>query len=138
MDRRLRFTDLPMDVPLFQSYGIRLRKLIEISRNNGIEPVLLTQPALYGEVTDDITGIDLSKTKNLWQILELYNDVTRNVGRDEDVLVIDLAKKMPKSSLYYYDWNHFTAEGAKKVSEIICFDLDPFLAEKFPKHFKKN
>lgn len=113
------------------AYGKRLLDLIEISKRNGIEPILITQPILWGEGVDLMTGVDLSsvkvdKEKNgqlYWALLELYNERTRLLGKEEGVLVVDLAKKMPKDSVYYYDGIHFSKKGAQKVAEIIYDDL---------------
>ncbi|MBI5056298.1 MAG: SGNH/GDSL hydrolase family protein [Nitrospirae bacterium] len=122
-----------------KSYEMRLNKLIQISRENGIEPVFITQPALYGFGTDDITKRDLDRVykrgtengKLAWKRLELYNDVVRQVGKRESVLVIDLAEEMPKSSKYYYDFSHYTNDGAIKVAEIIFKHLCPFYEQKY-------
>jgi hypothetical protein len=122
-----------------KSYEMRLNKLVRISRENGIEPVFITQPTLYGYGIDDVTKIDLGrvykrKTENgklAWQRLELYNDVVREVGKRANVLVIDLANEMPKSSKYYYDFSHYTNEGAEKVAEIIFKHLCPFYEQKY-------
>jgi hypothetical protein len=118
-------------------YEERVKSLVEISRNNGIEPILITQPMLYGVGKDDITGVDLEtvqihNTNGLleWKKLELYNDVLRKVGKENGLLAIDLAQKMPHNSLYYYDFMHYTNEGAQKVAEIIYEDLYPFVIER--------
>ena len=55
------------------------------------------------------------------KILELYNDVIRSDSAR--ILVIDLARKMPKNSEYYYDFIHFTNKGAEKVADILASEL---------------
>lgn len=123
-------------VPAFEA---RLRRLLQVTKDNGIVPVLLTQPVVYGQVMDDLTGLDLGKilvAKGMngevgWQVLELYNDVTRRVGAEAGVLVIDEAREMPKSSRYYYDLNHFSNAGAEKFADIAARGLSPYLAAKF-------
>jgi lysophospholipase L1-like esterase len=127
-----------------ESYKQRLEKLIAICREQHIIPVLLTQPVLYGNNVDPTTGVDLShkfvaKDMNgatAWEVLELYNDVTRQVGTERGVLVIDLAREMPKDSRYYYDLMHFTNAGADKVAGLIAAQLTPFLAKTFPQYYK--
>lgn len=128
---------------LLPRYEQRLQELLRATRGFGIEPVLVTQPALYGPAIDDVTSVDLgrmavdgSNGEVQWDILELYNDATRRVGRAESVLVIDLAKQMPKSSRYYYDHLHFTNEGAELVGRLLADALRPWLAEQFPAHLK--
>lgn len=125
------------------AYRQRLMKLVARTRSCGIEPILITQPALYGYGIDDETGTDLAKLAVLdvngevqWQVLELYNDVTREVGKDLQVSVIDLAGEMPKTSLYFYDFHHFTNEGAEKVGEIVGEKLKPHLSEKYAGYVK--
>jgi lysophospholipase L1-like esterase len=123
-------------VPAFE---LRLRRLLKITRDHGIEPVLLTQPVVYGPATDDLTGLDLGKIVVAngmngevgWQVLELYNDVTRRVGAEAGLLVIDEAREMPKSSRYYYDLMHFSNAGAEKFAEIAARQLRPHLAKKY-------
>jgi lysophospholipase L1-like esterase len=121
-----------------KDYEKRLRSLLRISLNNGIEPVLITQPALMGNFIDDVTGANFSSTVFLWNVLEIYNDVTRRVGSENNVFVIDLAREMPKSSKYYYDYLHYTNEGAEKVAEIIYNNLYSFLTKKYKRYVKKE
>ena len=108
-------------------YRRRLADLMAFTRSYHIEPVLVTQPALFGDIVDPATHVDLRHVQVNgrgngeleWRLLELYNDVTREVGRDADVPVIDLARLMPKDSRYYYDFLHFTNEGAARVGDIV-------------------
>lgn len=116
-------------------YEQRVRALVRISREWGIRPVLVTQPALFGDVTDDASGVSLATvmvgeldgTKvdgaTKWAILESYNDVTRRVAGDERVPLVDLAAQLPKSSRYYYDLVHFNNAGARAVGDIMAAAL---------------
>jgi hypothetical protein len=123
------------------NYENRLIKLVHISRQNGIEPVFITQPIIFGDAIDSVTNVDLGKIriddtmngKLFWNIMELYNDSVRLVALRENVFIVDLAKQMPKSSLYFYDTEHYTNNGAEKVAEILYADLSPFLAARFEK-----
>jgi lysophospholipase L1-like esterase len=119
-------------------YRKRLSRLIEICKENSIEPVLVTQPSLYGTGIDEVTGVNLATVKygNIngrgeWQLLEQYNQITRIVSSNYKVLLIDLAIEMPKSSRYFYDWHHFTNIGAQKVSDIIYQKLEPHVMAEF-------
>lgn len=132
-------------------YKKRVKYLVELSRNNGISPVLVTVPALYGDAIDNVTGINLAKIptgtisgemsgkieingKLRWKVLELYHSITKEVGKEEDVLVIDLANEMPRSSKYYYDLIHYTNEGAEVVGKILYKYMCPFIQNKFPEY----
>jgi lysophospholipase L1-like esterase len=124
------------------AYARRLRDLVRLSRDAGLEPVLLTQPVLYGPATDDVTGVDLGRLevdrdrllngRSAWELLELYNDITRGVGAEHGVLVVDVARRLPKSSRLFYDFVHFTNAGAEEVARIAGDALCPFLARRFP------
>ncbi|HEX4962168.1 MAG TPA: SGNH/GDSL hydrolase family protein [Thermoanaerobaculia bacterium] len=119
----------------------RLEQLIALNREHGMEPVLITQPTLLGGV-DPRTGIDTRPMEVelwekldgalAWRLLERYNDVTRQVGKERGVLTIDLAHAMPKDSTFFYDFFHFTNQGADRVGEIVHGTLAPWLAARYP------
>lgn len=111
-----------------REYGTRLRRLVAMCREAGAEPVLLTQPALFGPAADPVTGVDLGTMRAIsglpgdlaWEILELYNEATREVGRAEGALVVDLAREVPHSSACFYDYVHLNNEGAEVVAAIVA------------------
>ena len=115
-------------------YAERLKRLIKISRQNSIEPVFITQPSFFGDLIDPTTGINLARVfttgwngKVFWQVLELYNDVVRNIAAEHHVGLIDLAREMPKRTEYYYDTFHYTNTGCQEVAEIVFRNLYPLL-----------
>jgi lysophospholipase L1-like esterase len=121
------------------AYRARLAKLMDITRERGIAPVLMTQPALFGDAVDPTTHLDLSHFgfqgmdgATAWSLLELYNEVTRHLAAEAGVPLIDLAREMPKDSIYFYDGLHFTNAGARVVSEITSRSLCPIVAAKYP------
>lgn len=131
-------------VTFIPAYRERVQSLIGMCRSAGSEPVLLTQPALYGPATDDVTGVDLgtlevdpqdgTNGRMAWATLEAYNDVLRELGKSEGLIVVDLARGLPKSSRYFYDFVHFTNEGAAEVARLAAHELGPELATRFPSH----
>ena len=130
--------------PVFlKDYEVRLNKIVETCKKAGIVPVLVTQPLLVGFGTDDVTGVDLARVraygprqtgKMYWDTVEAYNDVTRHVGQQSQAQVIDLARQMPKSSRYFYDFIHYTPEGAQAIADILDRSLCPVLQAKFPQY----
>lgn len=125
-----------------------IKELIAMSRKNGITPLLMTQPALYGKGIDPQTGVNLETMilqsgntqvgqgltgYEMWRLLESYNDITREVAKQENVPFIDLAVLMPKNSRYYYDYIHFSKEGAEKMAEIIQKPFKLFIKSTFQK-----
>ena len=114
------------DPACLTGYETRLRLLIDRCRSLQIECVLATQPVLYGIGVDELTGIDLEAIRvgevdgaARWELLQRYNQVTKQVGNDLKVPVIDVANKLPKSSRYFYDLTHYNIEGAEKVASIM-------------------
>jgi lysophospholipase L1-like esterase len=152
-------SQLPLDEPrlgkavrrheaaFLPAYRERVRRLLELCRPQGVLPVLMPQPALFGPAIDDATGVDLGgmavdstiwgaghqwNGTMAWRLFERYNDVVRETGRAQGIPVIDLAHLLPKSSRFFYDTVHFTEEGAHTVARIVAAELCPLLAERFP------
>ena len=119
------------------AFAARVAELIDVSRSQGILPVLVTQPALYGDGRDPSTGIDFSQRRvndvgggdAAWRMLEFYNAATRTAGANAHLVVIDLARELPKDSRYFYDFVHFSKAGAAKVADIVYAHLRPALVE---------
>ncbi|MCX6317388.1 MAG: SGNH/GDSL hydrolase family protein [Bacteroidetes bacterium] len=125
--------------PYLRQYGRRIDRIIRLCVGAGIQPILITQPSLYGDYTDPDTGV---KTGNKWfardpngenclmmkRILELYNDVLRSFSGK--VPVIDLAEKMKPRSSYFYDFTHVTNTGAATIASILATELPPILYKK--------
>ena len=114
-----------------KGYKQRTDSIISMCLSAGIQPIFMTQPSLFGDYKDPVTGVNM---KNKWinqkdadnsllqeKILEKYNDVLR--ADSSRIKLIDLAALMPKNSLYYYDFIHFTNQGAEKVAEILANEL---------------
>jgi lysophospholipase L1-like esterase len=132
-------------VQYLSPYAQRLQELIDVSREHAIEPVFMTQPIIYGEVIDPVSGADLGRVdiggvngKVSWELMKLYNQVLKQVAAKNQVLLIDLAAEMPKSSSCFYDTAHFTNEGCRLVAQIIEPQLTSFLAKKFPQFVIKD
>jgi lysophospholipase L1-like esterase len=109
-----------------EAYRQRLTTLVEKTLELNIQPILITQPVPYGPTIDPETGINMATIQvrygsgyQRWREVELYNDITREVASMYDILLIDLEQEMPKNTIYYYDFIHFTEEGANEVGKII-------------------
>ena len=111
---------------------------MHICLENEIQPILITQPSLFGKEIDPVTGGNLALTRLndgtngelYWQRLELYNNVTREIARSNNILLIDLAKDIPKTTEYFYDTVHFTNAGSSLVADKIYQALVPYLRQK--------
>lgn len=117
-------------------YKTRLQAIIEHCKKLDIRCVLATQAVLYGIGSDDVTGANLATIPvgevdgaTHWELLERYNQVTREVGLESDTPVIDVGKQLPKSSRYFYDLTHYNLDGAEEVARIIYRDLSKVLVK---------
>ena len=117
------------------AFAARVEAIVDECRRHGIEPILVTQPGLYGDAVDPSTGVDLSTLqvkgaangRLWWRVQELYNDVTRNVATSRGVVLVDAARQLPKDSRLFYDFIHFTNEGAERLGELIAVQIEPRL-----------
>jgi len=118
-----------------EGYGTRLTTLALEARAAGIDPVFVTQPMLVGDAIDPATGVDLatfpsSRDRNGradWRLMERFNDVMRRTAAGHGVVLVDLARLLPKDSRHYYDTIHFSLDGARRVGEIVAAELAPHL-----------
>ncbi|MBN2119523.1 MAG: SGNH/GDSL hydrolase family protein [Candidatus Omnitrophica bacterium] len=128
-----------------EGYRQRLEELISICRQNDIEPIFITQPSLAGKAVDPVSGVNLATLKMwgnrngelLWSVLCLYNSTTIDVCESLGVFVIDLAAKLPKSSLYFYDRLHYTNSGCREVAQLVYEGLKEYLDIKYPEFVRK-
>ena len=151
--RRLPLSDevmqkrLEAQAPYLAGYRQRLEDLADTCLAWQILPVFMTQPNQFGFGKDSLTGADLAlypvdphdsglNGALMWRILERYNDVVRAIGAEKRVPVIDLAREMPKNSLYFYDMSHFTNAGAAMVAALTARKLVPLLDSEFSAYKK--
>jgi hypothetical protein len=118
-----------------EEFARRLRAFVRVSRAFGITPVLMTQPFANGRnnLTPDWADADAQ---------DIFNDVTRKVGVEEDVVVIDLVRHFiedvpgwDKPMVYFYDGLHANDRGSQEeasyiVQRLADTILAPMLASK--------
>jgi len=97
---------------IIREFTRNLQTFIAICRIRDIQPVLMTQA---NRVEND-------------DLYHRFNEVIREVGKQEKVLVIDLAQAIPKQTDYLYDSYHYTAKGAAQAAEHISSQLQGVLA----------
>lgn len=123
---------------LISEFKKNLKLFISICRIRGIAPVLMTQASRLKDNPDDLI-IELTKPlqadyqlayTDYKEIYDLFNQATRDVGEEHNVLVIDLARKVPQEKEYIYDIAHYNDNGSKFVAEIISNELLSLLKNK--------
>ena len=85
------------------------------------DPVVATYIGRYGQET----GISYQKFK---EVYDAFNDTIREVGRKNQVMVIDLAREVPQNKKYLYDLVHFNDAGSQLAAQIIAARLKGVMA----------
>jgi hypothetical protein len=106
------------------AYRRRLKTFTHMSRAFGIKPVLMTEP--FSGSTNSLTPNWLDATAQ-----DLFNNIIREVGDEEGVLVIDLVSHIQKVRGWnepmkvFYDAIHVTDEGSRLYAQHIAERLLP-------------
>ncbi len=124
--QQMPLREVDPDSVLKPEFEENLRTLVGVTRSSGAEPVLLTQPVIWGAPSGDwekrlsVSFHGRIAHTQLWGILENFNDVTRRVAAELDVQLVDLARTLPKTTKVFYDDEHFTVAGAQRAAEEIA------------------
>jgi lysophospholipase L1-like esterase len=105
--------------PEAEPYVARVRAWVRTARAFGIEPVLVTEPlsTLRNELTPPWTDAGA---------LNAFNQKVREIGREENAVVIDLAELVQaepafaKPETIYYDGMHVNDEGARIYGRLVA------------------
>lgn len=118
-----------------REFARNLEIFADICRDSHITPVLMTQEnritshpdpvvaAYIGRYSQD-SGISYQDFKKLY---DLFNETIREVGREKGVLVIDLARQVPRDKEHLYDMVHFNDAGSRYAAKIIAAQLLPLV-----------
>ena len=121
---------------LANEFRLNLETFIQICKIRGIDPVLMTQQNRFKSNPDPVI-LDrfnlLGETRgityaNYKEVYDLFNDTIRETGAKNDILVIDLAKKIPPEKEFLFDAIHLTDQGSKLAAQIIQEALRPMMA----------
>jgi len=129
--------ELPDLGPALEDYGSNLNRLIEISMENNVSVLFVTQPYFWKEnmteeedfalwMSTDFNG-NYYLARDMAKSMDMFNAKMLEVCLENpDILCLDLEEKVNKSIDYFYDDIHFNEKGAE------------FVAEEFVKYIKKN
>jgi lysophospholipase L1-like esterase len=116
--------DLNHQKKIKEEYRKILRLFIAITRVSGAKPVLMTQPNRIENDLNFSTGHGDRKFNQTYRQLYIdFQNIVRQVAREENVMLIDLALQVEGSEKYIYDSVHLNNEGSKLVAEIIARQL---------------
>ncbi len=121
---------------LVPEFTLNLQTFINICRARGITPVLMTMPSRLKESPDALIarlmknleaqqGITYREFK---EAFDRFNQVIREVGARNRILVIDLAGEIPQEKEYMSDVAHYTPAGSRLVARKIAAALTPLAA----------
>jgi lysophospholipase L1-like esterase len=109
-------------------YKENLKIFINISKAKNIIPVLMTQANRIEKNPEFTTKRGSAEFDKIYQKLYIdFNNITREVAREENILLIDLAKKVPAQEKYLYDVVHVNKAGSILEAEIISDELNSYL-----------
>jgi hypothetical protein len=118
---------------LVPEFTLNLQTFINICRARGITPVLMTMPSRLKDAPDpliarmmkgleDQQGIGYRDFKGAF---DRFNQVIREVGAQNQALVVDLAREMPPEKEYMSDVAHYTPAGSRLAAQNIAAALTP-------------
>jgi lysophospholipase L1-like esterase len=126
---------------LLPEYRTRVLRSLDACKEKNIAPVLITQPLVITDTTNEVDGKKLadypfqSGTIGLfWLKLQLYNRVLKDIAAEQNIFFIDLAGQMRFNIDYYHDPLHFTSQGAAEVGRIVYERLSGYLDQNFQQY----
>lgn len=138
--RQREINDLQGKEPMFARIPVEyqnefykdLEKAIELSKDAGAEPVLITHANRFKDHVDPREHFMLVSWHKFYPMLredaflgmeDAMNDVMRRAARDQNVELIDAARAMPNGPQYFQDFVHFTDKGSAAFSQIVADKL---------------
>ena len=120
---------------IIAEFKMNLNTFINICRARQITPVLMTQFNRYKadpdpKVLKAMQGFESDAGIPVREFIELYarfNQAIREVGKDNGVLVIDLAALIPQDMQYMYDVVHLNTRGSQLAAQLISERLQPLV-----------
>ena len=121
---------------ILERFKKNLLAFISIARSYGVHPILMTQANRFKEHPDPIIlehwelekdlGITFSQYRDIYLAM---NELIRDVGRSNNVHVIDLAREVPQEKSHMYDVVHLNEHGSKFVAQLIARRLKDLLPQ---------
>jgi hypothetical protein len=123
---------------MVNQFEMNLQSFISLCIARNIIPVIMTMPSRFKEKPDQIilaslknVGLDYSQFRELFN---LFNNSIRKKARENNIMVIDLAKEIPPENEFMYDPVHYTDKGARKIADIVSDRLKPLVNTRIKTH----
>ncbi|MHB9072618.1 MAG: SGNH/GDSL hydrolase family protein [Desulfobaccales bacterium] len=125
------------EAAILDEFKMNLQTFINICRARRITPVLMTQFNRYKPNPDPkvmaaMKGFESDSGISVSEFMALYakfNEAIREVGKQNGVQVIDLARLIPQDSKYIYDVVHLNTKGSQLAAQVISDQLKPMVPQ---------
>ena len=121
---------------IIEDFVQNLKIFINIAKAKNIIPVLMTQANRIENDPDFINERGQEASKLYQKLYIKFNQTIRQVAKNENVLLIDLAKKIPADKKYIYDVVHFNKAGSILVADEVAKNLENVVMKKVKNHRK--
>lgn len=116
-------------------FAMNLQSFVDLCKVRGLVPVLMTQANRITDHPDPVVAAYINRFgrdtglnyRDFKKIYDAFNETIRQIGRQNQVLVIDLAREVPPDKAYLYDMVHFNDQGSRYAAEIIANQLKPLV-----------
>ena len=102
---------------------------VAVTKAIGAKPVLMTQAnRLIYDHELQIKKNDPEFNANYRKLYVDFQNIARQVAKENNILLIDLEREVPMEVTYLYDTVHLTNEGSKLVAKIISEKLQKYVS----------
>ena len=136
----------PNEEAILALFEKNLYAFVALCKAYKIQPVLMTQFCRFKENPDPMlyqhwcekyahrpfwkNETDGKKYEKFRQLFFKMNDKIREVGKQENSLVIDLARQIPQEKEYMYDYVHLNSRGSMLVAKTVAESLQLVIENK--------
>jgi len=129
----IRGKKVEIDQPyLIEEFTSNLLLFMDMCWTRGITPVLMTQANRFTDHLDSETWKEIEALEaqgisyeNFRELYRGFNQVIRDQGAANQVLVVDLAREILPEQRFIHDPVHLTERGSKLAADIISRELEP-------------
>lgn len=114
---------------LVEQFRENLKLFINICRSRNVVPVLMTQANRIEQDPNFKTRRGANIDTVYKKLYIKFNQTIRRVGKEQKVLVIDLAKNIPSDKKYIYDIVHYNKTGSILASDLISEQLNAYIKQ---------
>lgn len=118
-----------------RQYRVTMELFVDLARNIGAVPVLMTQPRLVSpdntpqekqRIGYDIVGLDHDE---LLRAFELTDGIIREIAREKEVALIDASELFTGRGELFVDHVHLSDRGADAVADAVAVIIENLLRE---------